>query len=276
LLSREPPMSSRMSLRRRFAVAISGFLPLFLFVFNPAAVAQIAPSPPDTPVSADVNVALSRMGKALRADHFSFRSASLRAYAGPNGELLHIAHNSTFVVRRPDRLLVDVTGDDGEAKMYYDGKVLVIFSADRRQYVSIPVPDKLDEMLDAAETRLGLDLPLVDFLSSDPHKSLLDGVTSGGKVGTAIIDGVNCQHFFFVQSDLDLELWLEDNDRALPRRLVVTYQALPGRPRFMAELSNWDFSTPHPDQEFAFQPPAGVVQVELAARKKMSPPSPAR
>jgi hypothetical protein len=93
------------------------------------------------------------------------------------------------------------------------------------------------------------------------------GITSGGKVGTSTIDGVRCNHFFFNQAadDLELELWLEDNEQALPRRFVVTYRSLPGRPIFIAELSAWDFSIQPPDSDFVFERPSGVTQVELKA-----------
>jgi hypothetical protein len=49
----------------------------------------------------------------------------------------------------------------------------------------------------------------------------------------------------------------------LRRTLVVTYRSLPGRPIFIAELSDWDFSIRPPDSDFVFQPPPGVSQVEL-------------
>ena len=82
-----------------------------------------------------------------------------------------------------------------------------------------------------------------------------------------MIDGVRCNHCFFEQAadDLELELWLEDNEQALPRRVVVTYRSLPGRPIFIAELSDWNFSIQPSDSEFVFQPPPGVTQVELKA-----------
>jgi hypothetical protein len=100
------------------------------------------------------------------------------------------------------------------------------------------------------------------------------GITSGGKVGTSTIDGVRCNHFFFEQAadDLELELWLEDNEQAVPRRFVVTYRSLPGRPIFIAELSSWDFSIQPPDSDFVFQPPAGVTQVELKASATTATP----
>jgi hypothetical protein len=93
---------------------------------------------------------------------------------------------------------------------------------------------------------------------------MVAGVTSGGQVGTAMIDGVECHHFFFLQPpDIELELWLENNDRALPRRVFVTYTSLPGRPTFIAELSDWDLAAHPTDAEFVFQPPAGATEAQM-------------
>ena len=180
-----------------------------------------AADPPAGAINEELSAALARMGKTLTAAQFSFRSRTMRAYAGPNGELLHVVHTTKTVVRRPDRLLVDVTGDDGATKLIYDGKTLVVYSVDSKKYSSALVPGKIDGMLPVAEERMGMDFPLADFLTDNPEKSVLSGVTSGGQVGMATIDGVPCRHFFFSQSsDLDLELWLEDNERSLPRRVL--------------------------------------------------------
>src|SRR5689334_3827306 len=73
-------------------------------------------------------------------------------------------------------------------------------------------------------------------------------------------------------SSLNKRLWLEDNERALPRRFVVTYRSLPGRPIFIAELSDWDFSIQPPDSDFVFQPPPDVRQVELKASATTATP----
>jgi hypothetical protein len=231
-----------------------------------------ADSPQQAGVSEETSAALARMGKTLMATQFSFSSRAIRAYAGPNGELLHIVHATKTVVRRPDRLLVDLTGDDGSTKLFYDGKTLVAYNVDEKKYASIPVPGKLEEMVDVAEKSLGADFPLADLLADSPGKSMLSGISSGGQVGTATIDGVLCRHFFFNQTpDLELELWLEDNDQSLPRRLVVTYRSLPGHPTFVAELSNWDFSVKPADTDFVFQPPAGVMKADLTAKPTPAP-----
>ena len=254
-------MSIRRLVKTSTALLLLGGLAGLCPAVVPPAQAQ---SPQQPAISEDASAALARMGKTLLAKQFSFHSLLFRVYAGPNGELLHVAHNTKTAVRRPDHLFADITGDDGSIKMIYDGKNLVVFNPELKQYASVPMTGTVQEMLDAAESRMGVDFPLSDLLADNPEKSALTGITFGGQVGTATIGGVRCRHFFFEQApDIDVELWLEDNDRSLPRRVVMTYRSLPGRPNFIAELSDWDFSTQFPDSDFVFQPPAGVVKVEL-------------
>jgi hypothetical protein len=132
----------------------------------------------------------------------------------------------------------------------------------------------IDKALDLLEERTGTDFPLADLLSDNPTEAVVSGITSGGKVGTSTIDGVRCNHFFSDQAadDLELQLRLEDNQQAVPRRFVMTYRLLPGRPIFIAELSGWDFSIQPPDSDFVFQPPASVTQVELKASATRATP----
>jgi hypothetical protein len=230
----------------------------------------------ETAIDAATSTALTRMSETLKSKEFSFRVRTVRAYVGGNGELLHIAHTTKTVVRRPDRLAAEVVGDDVSSKVFYNGKTLVVYGATQKQYASVPAPGEIGGMLDVAENRMKIDFPLADLLTDNPGKSLLSGVTSGGQVGMATIDGTPCRHFFFIQSpDLDLELWLEDNERALPRRVFVTYRSLPGHPTFLAELSDWDFSIHPSDGDFEFQPPAEVARVELTPQTN-SIPAPAR
>jgi hypothetical protein len=265
---KEQPMRFRKWFSGGFALIFSSCL----FTIGCPAWAQGDQAPRVAAIDAGTAAALDRMGKTLLADAFSFRSHTIRAYVGPNGELLHIAHTSKFVIRRPDKLLTEVTGDDGSTSMLYDGSKFVIYRPEQKKYLSIAVTGHLESMLAVVEERVGVDFPLEDLLSDNPSAALPSGVTTGGAVGTAMIDGVRCRHFYFVQSpDLDMELWLEDNNRAVPRRLFVTYNLLPGRPTFSAELSEWDFSAHPSDADFVFRPPPGTE--EVAVKPKAAAPS---
>jgi hypothetical protein len=203
------------------------------------------------------------MGQALQSKEFSFQARTIRVYADPAGQLLHIFHTLKVTVRRPDRLLVDRTGDDGSGKLVYDGKTVIVYMASGNKYASIPVPGTIAGMMKVAMGRLGVDFPLADFLTDAPNQAFLSGVTAGRVVNTVMIDGVPCLHLLFSQPpQIDLELWLDKN-QSLPQRLIVTYRSLPGQPDFVAEFSNWNFAIHPTDADFVFQPPAGAVKIAL-------------
>jgi hypothetical protein len=222
-------------------------------------------------ISQQASAALLRMGQTFAAERFSFQAETIRVYSEAGGEPLHIFHTMKVTVRRPNRLLVDLTGDDGSGTLVFDGKTLTLFSAQDKKYAGASVPEgtTIDGMLKEAITRYGVDFPLADFLSEAPNKAFLTGVTSGRVVNTVMIDGAPYDHLFFSQPPgIELELWLSKNEQSLPRRLIVTYRSLPGQPNFIAEFSDWNFDIHPSDAEFVFQPPADAVQGAL------KPPAP--
>jgi hypothetical protein len=248
-----------------------GVLPLTV----PASFGAAQPKKPV--ISEEASAALMRMGQTLRtAEQFSFQARTIRVYADSNGQPLHIFHTLNVVVRRPNRMLADVNGDDGSSKLVFDGKTAVIYSATHKKYATIPVPEgTIDAMMKEAMGRLGVDFPLADFLSEAPSKAFLTGVTSGRVVDTVTIDGSPYLHLFFSQPPgIELELWLAKNDQSLPRRLIVTYRDLAGQPNFIAEFSDWNLNAHPPDADFTFQPPAGAEQVQL--KPASAPVTPAK
>ena len=243
-----------------FAGGLIGILPL-------TAPASHAAAQQKKPVISDeATAALVRMGQTLRgAEQFSFQARTIRVYANADGQPLHIFHTMKVMVHRPNRMLVDVNGDDGSNKLVFDGKTAIIFAAAKKKYASIPVPEgTIDAMMKEAMGRLGVDFPLADFLTEAPNKAFLTGVTSGQVVNTVTIDGSPYLHLFFMQPPgIELELWLGKDDQSLPRRLIVTYRDLPGQPNFIAEFSDWNFNIHPSDADFTFQPPADAEQVQL-------------
>ena len=224
----------------------------------------VAATPPKPTISDDARAAVAQMGKALLAREFSFRAITIRPYANDSGALLHIEHDFKATVRRPDRLLIDANGDDGPRKLFYDGKTVALaLDAAGSQYATLPVPATITMMMHVVMGRFGLDFPLADFLTDAPDKAFLHGVTSGRVVNKVTIDGVPCVHLVFSQPPgIELELWLEA-DRGVPRRLIVIDNDSPGKPNFIAEMSDWDFSVHPADADFAFTPPGGAKEMDF-------------
>jgi hypothetical protein len=217
-------------------------------------------------ISDDARNAVLQMGTTLQAKEFSFKAQTIRVFEDADAQPLHIFHTMNVLVRRPDRLAVQVNGDDGSAKLFYDGKTLTVFNAAKNTYASVAAPDSLQAMMKDVVARYDVDFPLADFVAAEPGKAFLTGVTNGREVGTVTIDGKPARHLFFSQPPgIDLELWVDKGEKALPRRLIVTYRLLHGQPSFVAEFSDWNFNVHPTDADFTFQPPAGATKVELTA-----------
>jgi hypothetical protein len=231
-----------------------------------------AATPPKPAISADAGAAVAQMGKTLLAEQFSFQARTLRVYVEPNGQPLHIGHTIKVVMHRPDRLMIDVAGDDGSTRLFYDGKTVTLLGVESRKYATIPVPNTIQGMLDTVMGKLGVDFPLADLLTNAPDRSFLSGITSGREINTVTIDGVECRHLLFTQPPgIELELWVEKNDKALPHRLIATYRSEKGQPSFVAEFSDWNFSVKPADAEFTFHAPEGASQVALKPATKAAP-----
>lgn len=214
-------------------------------------------------IAPDAQSEVAQMGKTLSTRGFSFQIHTIREYVDDNGQPLHIFHTIDASVRRPDQLMLTAVGDDGTTKIAYDGKNLTVYSQETNKYVRIAISGTLEDVLRDASKRLDVDFPLADLLANDPAKAFLHDVIAGRVVGTVTIDGVPCQHMIFVQPPgIELELWAEKTEQAVPRRLIVTYRSLPGEPRFIAVISDWKIGINPGDSEFAFQPPRGATMIE--------------
>jgi len=231
----------------------------------PGVEAAQSAKPAQPALSQEASTALLQMGQALLSKEFSVHVRTIRVSLDANGEPLHIFHTIDVLARRPDRLRVSMTGDDGSRKLFYDGKIAVVLNVGQNKYATMDVPDTIPGMMEQVMGRLHVDFPLADFLTDAPNKAFLTSQTKGREVNTVTIDGAPYRHLVYSQpSGTQLELWLGNNEQALPRRLVLTYRSLPGQPSFIAEFSNWNFSIHPTDAEFVFQARENATQVALA------------
>ncbi|HWB51396.1 MAG TPA: DUF2092 domain-containing protein [Stellaceae bacterium] len=220
-----------------------------------------AASQPKPAISEDASAALKQMGQALAAPAFSFQARTLRVYAAEDGRFLHIGHTFKILVHRPDKMRVEVEGDDGAKQVFYDGKTMTLYDPSKKAYLKFAVPDTIEAALKDASAKLGFDFPLADFLTSAPHDALLEGVKDARVVNEVTIDGKPSTHLtLFQPPGIEQELWLT-KDKGLPERVFITFRAAEGEPTFVATFADWNFSVTPTDADFVFQPPEGTMEV---------------
>jgi hypothetical protein len=210
---------------------------------------------------------LRKMGAFLRDQQkFSVRAAMTTDDLLPSGQKVQFEETAELMVRRPDRLRADIRGDRRDERLYYDGKTFTIFGQRLGYYASFDAPPTLAELKGVLEKR-GIDLPLADlfYWGSDQDKS--GEITAATVVGTSTVEGTACNHYAFRQKDVDWELWVEQGQQPLPRKIVITTASEKTRPQHSMVLT-WDLSPQLGDDLFTFVPPPQAHRIDFENENK--------
>jgi hypothetical protein len=209
--------------------------------------------------------ALRRMGTTIgRAKAFSFTALATTDEPVDTGQLARFTRENHVVVRRPDRLRAEARQDEDALFFWYEGSRLTLLDRQSNTYAAFDVPGRIDAMLDEVAGRHGLTLPLADLLLTDPYHALTADAHMGRYIGLVEVDGSRCHHLLFTQELIDWQIWIDAGREAVPRRFVIDYKSLPGRPEFSAVFRDWNLSAPAPDDLFKAAVPKDARRVEIA------------
>lgn len=230
------------------------------------------PPPGATGVEPRADEILRRMSACLAgARQFSFEAQDLVDEMLDSGQKLQFSSVRRIMVRRPNKVSADIIGDIINEQVRYDGKTLTVVDNRQKAYVSIKAPDSLDATLDYAAERFGMAMPLADLVFSDPYQAVIGRVRQGRYIGLHKVRGVKCHHLAFRQEGLDWQIWIEDGDKPLPRKLVITYKSSPGQPQYIAFLGKWNLSRELPDSVFTVAIPQDVKRIDLEPASRKTP-----
>jgi hypothetical protein len=218
---------------------------------------------PDRVVDASADRVVQRVCDQLKSSpRFSVRADISYDEVLTNGLTVQYSRANQVLLERPSRLRVDSESDRGGRSMVYDGKTVTLYDQDRAVYAAFPAPDTIDATLDVAVER-GVGLPLDDLMHSDPCAGLDHNVRNGYYAGRHYFDGEFMHHLIFTTDTADFQLWVENSEPPLLRKVVIDYRDRPQAPRYQALLSDWDFAPQVEAGSFSFTPPEGVRRIEF-------------
>jgi hypothetical protein len=197
------------------------------------------------------------------AKSFSFRSVVTMDEPVDTGQLAQFTRENRIIVCRPDRLRAEARQGDDALFLWYEDETLTIFDKASNVYAVLEVPNRIDAMLDDIALKHGLTLPLADLLFSDPYRVLTADVLMGRYAGLDEVGGVKCHHLLFTQETIDWQIWIDAGEKPVPRRFVMDYKSLPGRPEFSAVLSDWNLAASGGEQLFRPAVTTDAEKVEL-------------
>lgn len=237
-------------------------LVLMLFVLSSTLV--IGGLPSGATVEPKADQILRQMSKYLAgARQFSFESHKMVDFVLDSGQMIQLSDTARISVSRPNKIVARSSGDTNNEQIWYDGKTLSVLSPQQNTYATAKVPNTIDKMMDYLFEEFAVAVPIADLLVSDPYDSATQRVRSGQYIGLHQVQGTKCHHLAFRQNNVDWQIWIEEGDNPLPRKLVITHKGLPGHPQFIAIFDKWNLSPKLPDDLFSFKAPAGAKRVEI-------------
>jgi hypothetical protein len=184
-----------------------------------------------------------------------------------DGQRIQLDGTTTYKIRRPG-FVIDYVSDMKSRRFIYDGKTFTVYSPKLGYYASVPAPPTNREVLDTIYNKFGISLPLVDLFrwGDGTNADRIKALQSAYDVGPATIDGTETEHYAFREPSVDWEVWIQQGDQPLPRKLVIVDRTDPARPTFSTRLT-WQVNPTFTDADFAFVPDANAKRIQLATYK---------
>jgi hypothetical protein len=233
---------------------------------QPSSVVESKTIEPSSVIEPKAMNALQKMGaflQTLKAYEVSFKVSKDEVL--DSGQKVMVDGTSELTVQRPDRLHFSTKNDEAhrDLQFFYDGKAFTIYGNTNKFYASVPAPATIHELLDVAQERYAIDLPFRDLFAWGTERADVAAIQSAIYIGPAKIDGVLCDHFAFRNADVDWQIWIQQGETPLPRKLVITTMDEEERPQYVS-IMNWNLSPKINSKAFTFIPPKEAHKIEFA------------
>lgn len=205
--------------------------------------------------------ALESMGKYLRTlKTIDVHAVVTHEEVQTDGQKVQTTSNVDVLARRPDRLRAEVADDRQPRVFYYDGKKFTLWAPRLRFFATVDAPGTIGELADKLEDRYDVELPLVDLFRWGTKEGDTGDITSATDLGPSVVDGVTCEQYLFRQDGLDWQLWIQQGDFPLPKKIVMTTTTDDARPQHTS-VWTWNLAPSFNDQTFVWTPPSDAKPI---------------
>jgi hypothetical protein len=182
-----------------------------------------------------------------------------------DGQKLQFDNATRATVKRPDRFHAKRLGDLVDQEFFYNGNTLVLQDSTAGFHASVAAPDTVEGMLDFARDSLDIVAPAGDFIYSNAFELLMDGVESAMHLGPSYIEGTVCDHLAFSApgNGTDFQIWVQQGEKPLPRRIVITSRDILNAPQFTTHIREWDVAPDIPKGLFDFDAQDSSTEIEF-------------
>ena len=179
----------------------------------------------------------------------------------PDLQKLQFTSSGKLQLSRPDKLRITRTGGYADVEMVFDGSTLSVLGKNINAFTQLDAPGSVDQLIDRLRTGSGIGAPGADLILSNVYDVLSEDIIDAKYIGQGVIDGVDCEHLAFRNSEVDWQLWVEAGARPIPRKYVITSKTVTAAPQYTLRIKEWQSDAPASADAFKFQPPQGADKV---------------
>jgi len=177
--------------------------------------------------------------------------------------------NSTEVkvsIDRPGSLHISSFDGVQNKELFFHDGTLTVFNSEKGYYAQANIPKEIEAAIEFALEELEVEAPLLDLIHQDASAHLIGSQeTILYLTDKSRIAGVDCHHIAIRGAETDVQLWVEEGDRPLPRKIMITSKWEGGSPRFTSNLM-WDLDPDFDQNRFMFKAPEGSINIGFAGQ----------
>ena len=218
----------------------------------------------DTGVRQDskaIDVLKSMSAYKASLDRFVIKGVNLTDARLGSGLMVTNTSEVKVSIDRPGSLHISSFDGEESKEIYFHKGTLTVFGSGRNFYAQASIPEDIEAAMDFALEELDVEAPLMDMIYQDASTHLAGSQeTIPYLTDKARVAGADCHHIAIRGSEVDVQLWVEEGDRPVPRKIMITSKWEGGSPRFIANLM-WDSDPDFGQEIFEFKPPEGSINI---------------
>ena len=209
---------------------------------------------------------LKRMGDEIASlDSYSLSGDAYADARLDAGLIIEHASQATLRVRKPDAVRITNRTSEDVKELYFGSGVLSVYTQSQNFYGQIEFPEGAVHALDFATDELGIDAPMLDFVSGDVATRLVKDATDVQYIGTSLIRDKLFEHVVIRTPVIDVQLWIAAEGRPLPGKMALSAKWDGGSPRTIVFME-WDTDPDFPTGDMKFEPPEGATRISFESQ----------
>jgi hypothetical protein len=180
----------------------------------------------------------------------------------PAGQIIEHSRDVILRMSRPDTLRITNYSEEALSEIFFGEGVLSVYREKEGFYAQTKLPLDMDAAVDFAINEIGIDAPVLDFVSSDVAQHLIKDAESIDYFGLSRFRGENHHHIGIRTAETDVQVWVSAEGSPLPRKISISSKWDAGAPRSVY-FFDWAVDPEMKPKSLHFIPPEGATKIEF-------------